>query len=154
NGQTVQAEGIVVGSFQDSAHLKGFYLQEPDSTWDSDPLTSEGIFVFDNLFGTAVNIGDRVRVHGTVAEFSSSGSFLGSTVARAQTEISTVTGVLVCSTGNSFTRTEVTLPTTNAGDLERYEGMAVKISQQLSVTGNFSLGTFGQIDLAPSLQYT
>jgi len=50
-GQTVEVEGIVVGDFQLSTQVKGFYLQEPDATWDADPLTSEGLFVFDNLAG-------------------------------------------------------------------------------------------------------
>ena len=60
----------------------------------------------------------------------------------------------VCSTGNSFTRTTVSLPIANAGDLERYEGMAVQFTQPLTVTGNFSLGTYDQLDLAPSVLYT
>ena len=153
-GQIVEVEGIVVGDFQLSTQLKGFYLQEPDATWDADPLTSEGIFIFDNLVGADVNVGDRVRVRGTVDEFASSGSFLGTTLNSSLTEIGTVAAKTVCSTGNSFTRTTVSLPIANAGDLERYEGMAVQFTQQLTVTGNFSLGTFDQLDLAPSLLYT
>lgn len=153
-GQTVEVEGIVVGGFQSSTQLKGFYLQEPDATWDGDPLTSEGIFIFDNLAGADVNIGDRVRIKGTVDEFSSSGSFLGSTRTSTLTEIGAVQSKIVCSTGNTFTRTTISLPTANMGDLEGYEGMAVQITQPLVVTGNFSLGTFGQVDLAPSLLYT
>ena len=153
-GQTVEVEGIVVGDFQLSTQLKGFYLQEPDATWDADPLTSEGIFIFDNLVGADVNIGDRVRVRGTVDEFASSGSFLGTTLNSSLTEIGAVAAKTVCSTGNSFTRTTVSLPIANAGDLERYEGMAVQFTQQLTVTGNFSLGTFDQLDLAPSVLYT
>jgi len=61
-GQAVEVEGIVVGAFQGTTQLHGFYLQEPDSTWDGDPLTSEGVFIFDNGVGAAVNVGDRVRV--------------------------------------------------------------------------------------------
>jgi predicted extracellular nuclease len=152
-GQTVELEGIVVGDFQASNQLKGFYLQEPDATWDSDPATSEGLFVFDNLTGADVNIGDRVRVKGSIDEFTSSGSFLGATLTSSLTEIGSLQNKLVCGTGNSYTRTTVSLPVANTGDLERYEGMAVQITQQLTVTGNFSLGTFGQIDLAPALQY-
>jgi predicted extracellular nuclease len=152
-GQTVDVEGIVVGSFHDASHLKGFYLQEPDATWDGDPLTSEGIFIFDNAAAVTVNVGDRVRVRGTVDEFPSSGSFLGNTQNSSLTEIGTVVSELVCSTGNTFTRSVVSLPTATATDLERFEGMAVQITQPLTVTGNFSLGTFDQIDLAPALLY-
>ncbi|HUK32292.1 MAG TPA: hypothetical protein VLV86_00190, partial [Vicinamibacterales bacterium] len=152
-GQTVEVEGIVVGSFRGSSQLNGFYLQEPDVTWDADPLTSEGIFVFDPSGTINVTIGDRVRVRGIVDEFSSSGSFLGSTQVSSLTELGNVQAESLCSSGNPFTRTTVTLPTDASGDLERYEGMAVQIAQQLAVTGNFSLGTFDQLDLAPSVQY-
>ncbi|MEO8367916.1 MAG: ExeM/NucH family extracellular endonuclease [Candidatus Solibacter sp.] len=153
-GQSVEVEGIVVGSFQGAANLRGYYLQEPDATWDNNPLTSEGVFVFDNGVGPIVNVGDRVRVAGTVTEFTSSGSWLGATLTASLTEIGAITNSQVCSTGNSFTRSFVTLPAAAQGDLERYEGMAVQINQQLTVTGNFSLGTFGQVDLAPALLYT
>jgi hypothetical protein len=65
-----------------------------------------------------------------------------------------MTSDLVCSTGNIFTVTTLTLPIADLADWERYEGMAVQFTQQLKVTGNFSLGTQGWIDLAPSLLYT
>ena len=152
-GQTVEVEGIVVGSFRTAARLNGFYLQEPDVTWDADPLTSEGIFVFDAGVGADVAIGDRVRVRGVVNEFASSGSFLGTTQASSLTEIGNLGAETICSSGNPFARTVVTLPTAAFGDLERYEGMAVQIVQPLVVTGNFSLGTFDQLDLAPSVLY-
>jgi predicted extracellular nuclease len=92
-------------------------------------------------------------VQGTVAEFTSSGSFLGVTQNSSLTEIGTVSKKSVCSSGNSFTRSTVTLPISAPGDLERYEGMAIQFTQPLTVTGNFSLGTQGWIDLAPSLLY-
>ncbi|MGC4080872.1 MAG: ExeM/NucH family extracellular endonuclease [Vicinamibacterales bacterium] len=153
-GQIVEVEGIVVGSFRSSSQLQGFYLQEPDATWDGDPATSEGIFIFDGGVGADVNVGDRVRVKGTVAEFSGSGSFLGATRTSSLTEIGNLQNELVCSSGNPVTRTTITLPTPTSTTLEQYEGMAVSIEQQLTVTGNFSLGTFGQLDLAPSVLFT
>ena len=61
---------------------------------------------------------------------------------------------VVCSTGNAFTRTVVTLPTAGPTDLEQFEGMAVSLDQPLIVTGNFSLGTFDQLDLAPAVVFT
>src|SRR5262249_36032013 len=143
-----------VGSFQSTTKLRGFYLQEPDATWDANPATSEGVFVFDNAAGIAVAVGDRVRVRGTVSEFSSSGTFLGVTRTSTLTEIGSLTAELNCSSGNTFTRTTITLPTAAADELERYEGMAVQITQPLTVTGNFSLGLQGWVDLATSLLYT
>jgi len=153
-GTTVEVEGIVVGDFQLSTQLRGFYLEEPEATWDSDPLTSEGVFVFDNLNGLGVNIGDRVRVKGTVAEFSSNGTFLGSTQTSSLTEIGNIQNELVCSSQNTVPPASITLPVASEAELERFEGMAVELTQRLTVTGNFNLGTFGQVDLAPSLLYT
>ena len=143
-GSIVEIEGIVTGSYQDaSAGLGGFFIQEPDSEWDADPLTSEGLFVFDSGFGVPVAMGDRVRVKGTATDFNSGGSSL--------TELNSVTAMQVCSTGNDFTRSTVSLPVAALADWERYEGMAVRFTQPLVVTGNFNLGQFGQVDLAPSV---
>ena len=153
-GQAVEVEGVVIGDFQSSSQLRGFYLQEPDASWDANPATSEGIFVFDNGAWPDVSVGDRVRVKGTVSEFSGSGSFLGSNRTSTLTELGGIQAELACGTGNQVTRTTVTLPTATATDLERYEGMAVSIEQRLMVTGNFSLGTFGQLDFAPSVLFT
>ncbi len=153
-GQVVDVEGIVVADFRASTALGGFYLQEPDATWDADPATSEGIFVFDAGAGLAVSSGDRVRVRATVNEFSSSGTFLGTTRSSTLTELHGVQNKAVCSSANAFTRTPITLPAATADGLERYEGMAVEIDQPLTVTGNFSLGTFDQLDLAPSVVFT
>ena len=40
-------EGVVVGDFQGSTSLSGYFVQEENADADSDPLSSEGIFVFD-----------------------------------------------------------------------------------------------------------
>ncbi len=152
-GQTVDVEAIVVGSFQGASKLRGFYLQAPDATWDPDPNTSEGVFIFEPTQGPAVNIGDRVRVRGTVSEFTSSGSFLGNTQTSSLTEIQ-MSSDLVCSSGNSFTVTTLSLPIDNVANWEHYEGMAVRFTQPLRVTGNFSLGLQGWVDLSPSVLYT
>jgi predicted extracellular nuclease len=147
-GQTVDIEGIVVGGFQGSAHLNGFYLEEPIATQDGNPQTSEGIFVFANT--PAVNVGDRVRIRGVVAEYSSA---TGSLVSNL-TELGSTSNATVCSTGNALPQAAtITLPVAKVSDLERYEGMLVQITQQLVVTGTYDLGTFGQVDLAPSVLY-
>src|SRR5262249_50013708 len=69
-GATVTVEGVVVGSYQGSAKLQGFFLQEEDAHADADPNTSEGIFVFTGAGLTPVAEGQRVQVTGTVSEFS------------------------------------------------------------------------------------
>ena len=98
----------------------------------------------------AVNPGDRVRIRGTVAEFSSS---TGSLVSNL-TEL----GCHVERDGLQHgQRAAAACGRVAAGrqlsDFERYEGMLVQFTQQLVVTGTFNLGTFGQIDLAPSVLY-
>lgn len=47
-------------------------MQEEDADTDAGATTSEGVFVYDNGFGVAVNVGDVVRVSGDVAEFETS----------------------------------------------------------------------------------
>ncbi len=147
-GQTVDVEGIVVGAFQGSSKLSGFYLEEPPATQDGNPLTSEGLFVFANT--PALNVGDRVRIRGVVSEFSSA---TGSLVSNL-TELGSTSNATVCSTGNTLPDpVTITLPVNALTDYERYEGMLVQFTQQLVVTGNFQLGHFGQIDLAPSVLF-
>jgi uncharacterized protein len=147
-GQQVDVEGIVIADLQGSSLLNGFYLQEPLATQDGSALTSEGLFVFAN--SPAVNVGDRVRIRGTVAEFSTN---TGAAVSNL-TELSSTSNGTVCSTGNPLpTPVTLTLPVDSLADFERVEGMLVQLPQQLVVTGNFSLGQFGQIDIAPEVLY-
>lgn len=147
SGQAVDVEAIVVGDFQGSSALSGFYLEEPTGEWDGDPATSEGVFIFSS---TAVNAGDRVRVRGTVAEFASN---TGSAISHL-TEVGGVSSVQVCSTGQPLPPpVDLTLPIASLSQWERHEGMRVSFNQQLVATGSFSLGQFGQIDLAPSVLY-
>ena len=90
---TPETAELVAIVLRDSAHL-----QEEDAEADADPLTSEGIFVFDSGSSVEVAAGDVVRVRGTVTEFFE------------LTEITDVEGVVVCATGASVTVTSLTLP--------------------------------------------
>ena len=136
---TFTIEGIVVGDFQGANQLGGFYLQEEDTDADGNVLTSEGIFV-NSL--TAVNVGDKVRVTGVVAENSSTPSFNQAVI--------TPSDVSILATGQQslVTASVVDLPTTVLGDLERYEGMLIIIPEALTVTEVFNLGRFGEISLS------
>ena len=87
-GRTIDVEAIVTDDLQGPGLLSGFYVQDAG---DGNPATSDGIFVFSSV---AVSTGDRVRVRGNAAEFASSGSSL--------TEISSVSSVQVCSSGNAL----------------------------------------------------
>ncbi len=129
-------EGVVVGDFQSTTtQLGGFFLQEEDADVDTDPLTSEGIFVFDNG-AQDVAAGDVVRVIGTVAE-----SF-------GQTQLGSVTALAVCASGASVTAAQITLPQASTTALEPFEGMLVQVDQMLYVTENYTLGRYGEVDLS------
>jgi len=129
-------EGIVVGDFQGTTRLRGFFLQEEDFDADGDAATSEGIFVFDNGFKD-VAMGDVVRVQGDVAEFS------------ALTEITNVIELSVCAAAGPVpAATTVTLPVNTADEFERWEGMLVTLPQTLYASGNFTWGRFGEVDLS------
>ncbi len=135
---TVTTQGVVVGDYEypgsgsTAASLRGFYIQDP--VGDGNPATSDGIFVF-NANNNSVSLGELVRVTGTAGEF------------QDQTQISSVTSIESCGTG-SVSPTDVTLPLLSADDLERYEGMLVRLPQTLYVTEHFQLGRFGQVILS------
>ncbi len=159
-------EGIVVGAFPGGSGLNGFYVQEEDFDWDDNPLTSEGIFVFDPTGLFSGTVGDKVQVTGLVAEFTSSAQGItGATVNSSLTQLSlanTVASRNVLNLGANTlpSITNVTLPVADASVLERYEGMLVNVSAalgSLTVTNNFTLGRFGQVGLSAGdrlYQYT
>jgi predicted extracellular nuclease len=135
NGSAVTIEGVVVGDYQlTPAEFNGFYLQEETADADSDPLTSEGIFILGGSENVAV--GDIVRVRGTAGESS------------GLTRLSSVTDVAVCPSGAATPATPVSLPVANVADLERFEGMRVQFSQTMTATEVFNLGRFGEVSMS------
>lgn len=131
-GQDVTVKAVVVGDFQGSSALRGFFLQEEDTDADADPATSEGIFVFDGNFGVDVQVGDLVEVTGMAGEF------------RGQTQISSVDDVAVMSTGVALPNvTSLGFPLTGA-EREAVEGMLVSASD-VYVTDTFNLHRFGEV---------
>jgi predicted extracellular nuclease len=144
-GTQVVIEGIVVGDFQwggtDNGDLGGFFVQEEDGDADGNPLTSEGVLVYDSGFGVDVAVGDRVRVNGVVSEFFE------------KTEIASVSDVLICDSGQSVTPAGVTLPVGSIDDLEATEGMAVVFSQPLFISEYFNFDRYGEIVLSTARQF-
>lgn len=136
-GTTVIVEAVVVADFQNSNELRGFFLQEQDADADADPATSDGVFVYEGTPTLDVAVGDVVRLQAGVVEF------------RSLTELSGVTDIVVCSSGNTLPAPAiVTLPVSALTDWEAYEGMLVQLPQTLTVTETFTLGRFGEVDLA------
>lgn len=148
-GQSVVVRGIVTGDFQNGDSnsqndLGGFFLQEENP--DTDPMTSDGVFVFDGSSPAVdVNVADRVTVDGVVNEH-----FGETQINAADVEIN-ASGV------RAIPVTEVTLPTTATvangdgdpiADLESYEGMLVRFSQVLAVASLHGLERYGEVLLS------
>lgn len=147
DGQSVTVTGIVSGDFQDvdddvASNLGGFYLQQGQG--DGDAMTSDAIFVYDGSRMRAdVSVGDRLRVFGKVKEH------FGETQLNA-------TAVEVIGSG-MIEPLDISLPATDASsnsdgdliaDLERYEGMLLRLPQQLTISNMRNLERFGELTLA------
>ncbi len=126
---TVVVEGIVIADLQGTNEQGGYYIQDKNA--DSDPETSEGIFIKDLTFN--VGEGDYVKVTGKVQEL------------YGQTMISSVNSVLILSNNNTIQPVNIQFPVDSVNFLERYEGMKIIVKQQLTVTENYQLGRYGEI---------
>lgn len=143
---TVQTtEGVVtakVGS--------GFFIQ--DEQGDGDPQTSDGMFVFTTAANSGtVQVGDRVRISGTVSDYAPVAG------GRVYTELTTVTAIVKLAGGITITPTNITLPHPNLGQVE---GMLVRFAAPLTVSQLQYLGDRGEVTLssgrleAPTNKYT
>lgn len=131
--QEVTIPGVVVADFQTADEMDGFFMQ--DAAGDGNPLTSDGIFVYDPG-GVDVTVGDLVEVTGLVDEY------------YGLTQIDTVSKITILGNGNAIQPTQVILPEATQGDLERYEGMLVTIPHTMTVQQNYFQGQYGQVTLA------
>ena len=132
-GNTVTLEAIVVADFQNANQLGGFFVQQDKALADSNSQTSDGIYVANT---TAVAMGDRVRVSGTVAE------------TFGLTQLNNAT-VIVCANNQPLPApATISLPVNTLDTFESVEGMAVTIPQTLTVNETYQLGRYGQILLA------
>lgn len=134
---SVTFEGIVTADFQASGKLKGFYVQSPDHLADSDSATSEGILVYVGTSPANVAAGDSIRVTGKVAEY------------YGLTEIINPM-VTVLGSGKPLpSPSDMVLPLDSMREAERWEGMRVRLPQELVVTGNYTLGRYGEFYVSP-----
>ncbi len=124
-GNTVDTGGIVTGLTGN-----GFFLQAPDADLDSNPLTSEGIYVYTGSVPT-VTVGDKITLTATVSEY------------HDLTELGTVSNLVVESSGNPLptpVQLDKTFPSPDqpwpGTDLERCEGMRVEIDNGVVCEGN------------------
>jgi len=131
---TVQTtEGVVTAKVGSS-----FFIQ--DENGDGDPLTSDGLYVFTTAANTGtVQIGDRVRISGTVTDYAPVAG------GRVYTELTAVSAIVKLAGGIAVTPTNVTLPHPNLGQLE---GMLVRFTSPLTVAQLQYLGDRGEVTLS------
>jgi predicted extracellular nuclease len=115
-GQTVNVRGVVTELTHEGAN-NGFYLQNSAATADSDPSSSDGIFVFIGSFPDLKNgyvpvVGDELALTGKVSEF------------QGMTELGSATATKV---GTGSVTPFAADPPSGAADAarywERHEGM-------------------------------
>lgn len=136
-GREVAIHGIVTGNFV--AGIDGFFMQDAAGADDGDPATSDGVFVQWTREQTPrVRRGDRVRVVGPVVELGE-GERSVTAIAAGQIEVLGRGGVNV---------TLVDAPPAFEADWERHEGMWLRVTAPLTVTGNGGLIRFGELEAA------
>lgn len=134
NGSIVTTEGVVTAQ----KFNNGFFLQTADAEVDGNPATSEGIFVFTSTAPPATAaVGNRVRVTGTVTEFTPATNLNQLSI----TELVSVTSIQVVSTGVALPAPiELTSADFGAtalpGTAEKYEGMRVSAARSRVVAGS------------------
>lgn len=137
-GQSVTTEGVV-----SKLNNNGFYLQ--DEVGDGNPATSDGVFVFTSQIPT-VQVGDRLRLTANIVEFNTGAAGNPITSVNTLTELTTVSNLAVLGSG-TISPVTIPFPESVEGELERYEGMLVRIDSEFTVSQNFFLGRFGQVTL-------
>ncbi|ROO24670.1 extracelullar DNA degradation protein, EddB [Salinisphaera orenii MK-B5] len=133
-------EAIVTAVYGGSNGLEGFFVQAADGAHDSDPRTSEGLFVYtgdtDDIAAADFATGQRVRLRGEVTEFN------------GLTELRRTDRAAVCGSGYAVSPSLLALPFASPDAPEALEGMRVTLRQRLTVSGNYTLGRFGEVVLS------
>ena len=108
----------------------GFFIQTPDYRTDADPATSNGIFVFTGAAPT-VHAGDQVDVTGMVVEFFNMTELGGGSVIKLDSSGNPLPSPISfnSSTPSPFQPQPET-------ELERYEGMLVRVEHGIAASGN------------------
>ena len=141
------AQVVVTSGVVSKLTNNGFFMQ--DLVGDNNPATSDGIFVFASAAAyPAAAVGNLVQVTGTVVEFNTGAAGNADTLAHTVTELTSVTAVTQTGSGYSIAPTVVALPEAVDGDLERFEGMLVRLTGPFTVAQNFFQGRYGQLTLA------
>ncbi|PXX92583.1 endonuclease [Marinobacter vulgaris] len=133
-GQAVTVEGVITMDARHKDGFHGFYLQQSDHETDDNPNTSEALFVYTSR--ATGSRGERVRVSGRVKEF------------HGLTELTEITTLVVCGTGNPPAPVPVTLPWPDNQPPEHLENMRVTMAGNLTVIDHYNLARYGELTLA------
>lgn len=133
-GQDVMTSGVVTG-----VKSNGFFLQTPDGAADSNPATSQGVFVFTGVT-PAVSAGNDVTARGTVSEF----------FALTQVEASLPGDITVTSASTTLPAavmltSTILDPAGTPGQLERFEGMRMHAASLTSVAPTNQFGEIATV---------
>ena len=121
--------------------LDGFFIQEEDADQDTDPATSEALFVFLNgLAMPQITAGDTVRVLGVAGE------------AFGKTQIA-ANEFQIIGSGSAVSQTAFTLPLNEATNLEAIENMLLLTSGDLVVAGTSQYARLGEVVVASERLY-
>ena len=131
--ENLVVEAIVTAAFNGDDGLGGFYIEAAADQRDSNPSTSEGLFVY--APGESVTVGQRLRIAGEVTEFGN------------LTELTNVTNLADCGTAPLPAPINITLPWASANAPEAFESMRVRFNEPLTVNDNYDLGRFGSLTL-------
>lgn len=141
----VEVQAIVTSLFEDNDAVDGFFIQEEDVDADSDPQTSEGIFVYCRGGCPAdLAVGNQVTVAGNAVDFFGMSQIDASPAATGS--------ITIDSSGNALpAATVLSLPAPGRTDaeatFEATEAMIVSFADTLAVSEYFQLGRFGQLVL-------
>ena len=137
-GAVVVVEAVIVGDYV--ASLGGIFLQEEQNDRDGDPLSSEGIFVRIDGAAPKLELGEVLRVKGTVAELGEG--------ERSQTALVELNGLKVCAKTEMPQLTLVEQAPLVAADWEAFEGMRLALDPAATIVDNSELMHHGELMLS------
>lgn len=138
-GETVTVEGIMTLDTRGDGGFQGFYLQQADHRTDNNPRSSEALFIYTPETGGKP--GHSIRVTGLVKEY------------HGLTELVRITDLRDCGSAPLPAAIHVKLPWPEGAHPEDLENMRISISQPLTVIDHYNLGRYGELTLAPNLQF-
>lgn len=144
--QLITVVGVVTGDFQDAdadetRNFGGFFLQE--ATPDGDPLTSDGVFVFDRKASSVdVQVFQTVQVSGKVTERFGETQIVAESV--RVTGKGTIQPVDLPLPAGVIRNSDNII----IADLENVEGMLVRMSESASISDVFGLERYGELTLS------